>query len=85
MTSFLDIYQKTCNFLLEIFSGDFVSSIQKISHFQAESLTFLVIYHKNNLSLANFSNLCTDFIHVHCTFLMFLSKRCRYAMINLSY
>src|SRR6218665_1338733 len=39
--------------------------MQKISHFQAEFLTSFshLAYHKNNLSLANFSNFCTDFIH----------------------
>ena len=46
---FWDIYQKTCDFLPEFFSGDpFLSTIPKNSHFQAECLTVLVIYHKNN-------------------------------------
>ena len=47
MTCFLDIYQNNLRFSTPIFSGDpFLSTIQKNSHFQAEFLTFLVIYHK---------------------------------------
>src|SRR6218665_495477 len=46
--------------------------------FQAEFLTFFS-------HLPQKQSLSSQFLHGFYTFLMFLSKRCRYAMINLSY
>jgi len=72
---FLDIYPKTLLFSTRIFSYDLsLNIISKMFFFQPNYGPFLVIYHKNNLSPANFSNFCT--------FWMFLSKRFRYTMIN---
>ena len=47
MTCFLGIYQKTYDFLFEIFFGDlFLSTIQKIPISKPNFFPFLVIYHK---------------------------------------
>jgi len=66
--TFLDIYGKnlrfsTRNFFLMIL---FKYKPQKCPIFKPNCSSFLVIYHKNNLCLANFSNFFTDFIHSYC-------------------